>query len=186
MTSYIIKPITQINNIINLMVNMTNDIDNALGCSNNIIQEKIYEKTLSDIFDVVSEYLKYYKFYPNISNICVQIYNQEMNVVIYMKFIISHSSFKIISSNWINFYKNDINADSVVYNNMTMIQQNNLRYSLISGDFFMLDNLNFIYNSVATSGIILKKKNLHYCCNNDPCKKNNIQHITTIYWNVAI
>jgi len=192
MTVYYIDPNTNIqtNKLINIMVNITNKIAIGISSNSNIIGEKNYNIIIEEIIQIVQKYLKIYKFFSfGIKNIYVQIYNANIDVVVYVYFSIRKTNFSMTTSNWNDFYFGLLNVDPIVYNNISNNQQASLINSIVSGNFFMIDDLDFIYNTELTKGVILKLKlyqfayQFAYQLTNTykTCSPSN--YIVTMYWN---
>jgi hypothetical protein len=186
MTIYYINPqsIVNIDNITNIMVQLTNDISNSIFSIDNIIIETQYLLMLNKINEILNNYLKIYYFYGfNISNIYVEIYNQNIVLVGFVYIKIYPLKYLNIVSSWNNFFNNIYyNYNKIVYDQLDFQQKNDLRYSIVSGKLYFIDNLLFLYKNVNTQGIILKNKSNNNCncsCNSN----NNYCYITTIYWN---
>jgi len=176
MTIYYINPNYDFYDIIIIMDNLANDIATNINQFNNIVQQKIYNNLLQKIIFIVSNYLKIYKFYSNnITCINVQIYNKNINVVTYIVFSIQKNYFFINSTNWYNFYNGLLNIEPLVFNNLSIQQKEILSYSIINGDFFMINNLNFTYNLQLINAIILKKKNSYNI-------SSISNYIVTLFW----
>lgn len=164
-------------NIKNTMVLITNYISNFANNVNIIIEEN-YNKLKLQILTVVSNYLKIYKFAKaNIFNINIEIYNSFFDVVLYIYFNIYESYFTIETSFWKNFYNNSLLKQTVVYDNLSLIEKNNLRFSIVNDSLYLSDNIVFTYNTKITEGILIKIKQNHNCVSNE-----NMIYINTIYW----
>ena len=158
------------------MVSITNYISNYTN-NVNIIIEKNYNKLKLQILTVVSNYLKIYKFAKaNIFNINVEIYNSFFDVVLYIYFNIYESYFTIETSFWKNFYNNSLVKQTVVYDNLSLIEKNDLRFSIVNNSIYLSDNIVFTYNTKNAEGILIKIKQDYDCIN------NNMIYINTIYW----
>ena len=106
-----------------------------------------------------------------------------------LNFYISDSNFKVIFSKWYDFYYGVLaqSQSPIVYNNMDAVEQDNLTNSIVSGKFYMINNLEFLLDSIEYSGIILTNSNNHISncknicmCNNSYILEPNI--IISIYW----
>ena len=60
-------------------------------------------------------------------------------------------------------------------------QKNDLRYSIISGELYFIDNISFMYNNLNTKGILLKPK--LYDCECNKLTNGIYCYVTTVYWN---
>ena len=184
MIIYNISPNTPVNSdkLQNIMNNLTNDIGSAILLNSNIIYENNYKNLITTIFDIVHKYIKIYKFYPmSFSNLYVQIYNTNIDVISYLYFNLTKYNFSIIVSSWENFYFGLTNTVPIVFGSLSNTQKNELRYATTSGDLYLVDNLIFLYNSKLTKGIILKKKYCSCQCEKKSCDLSN--YIVTVYWN---
>lgn len=204
MTSYYINPTVSINDsgVVNIMSIMANNISEQINYYKNITEEQVYN-TISDIvFNLMHNCLKIYKFFPGISIICVQIYNETIDVVFYMNFYITGAKFKIIKSQWYDFYYRINSPTPIVYNGMSIEQQNDLTFALINKNFFMINDLEFTYQSTLIKSVILTNSLKNKCeceCEREcerECKQKykynlamaycctglNYNYVTTIYW----
>jgi hypothetical protein len=202
MTVYSINPQSKINpnNIINIMMQLTNNISNSIKSIKNIILESKYNLIIDEINQILNDYLKIYYFYDfGIKNIYVQIYNQNINLVIFVNIIIEQFKYTNNTSIWEHFFKNKYyNNPKIVYEQLDNQQKNDLRYSIISNKLYLVDNILFTYDNLITNSIILKPKyNYSNDCNNcnncNDCncqytygtniQNNNYSYVTTVFWN---
>lgn len=186
MPIYKINPQYNVNstNILNIMTQLTNDISKSINSIYNIVIYDKYILMINNINQILNNYLKIYDFLKSgIKNIYVQIYNQNINLVSQVVINIIQFKYININSDWNNFVNGAYyNSDKVIYSQLNTQQQNNLNYSIISGDLYFINNIVFTYNNLNTTGIILKQTtnlNLDYniLTNNKYC------YITTLYWN---
>ena len=190
MTVYSINPKSKVdsNNILNVMSQLVLHISTSISSIYNLSIPNNYNFVLNIINNVLNEYLKNYNFFKyGIKNIVVQIYNQNIELVIQTGITIAEYNYVNYNSRWNDFYKGNYNQKpKVVYNELTPQQQNDLRISIISGNLFYLDNIVITTSNYNSIGIILKPKlttsittysNKCMCVN----ESNNI-YITTIYW----
>ncbi len=188
MTSYFISPtiIVDSSNVKNIMSVLTNNIYMYSNPHKNFVDEQTYIKVQNIVFEQIHTLLKKYIFYPTITNINVQIYNGNIQVLSYMNFFISDTNFKVIFSKWYDFYYIGNISSPIVYNNMDVVEQDNLTNSIVSGKFYMANNLEFELNLVEYFGIILTNNHTTNCknicmCNNSYVYEPNI--IVSVYWN---
>lgn len=190
MTIYSINPKSKINsnNIINIMSQLVENISYSINSINNIINFENYSLILNTINNVLNNYLKNYNFFNyGIKNIIVQIYNQNIEIVVQTRIDISNFNYLNFNSKWNDFYKGNYNElPKIVYNQLSSQQKYDLRLAIISGDLFYLDDIIINFDSINPIGIILKPKlkSCNECMNNynnDVVNENNI-YITTIYW----
>ena len=185
MNVYNINPNIIITNdsISNIMLNLTNDISNNISVNTNIIIENQYLKVVNIIFNTIIKYLKIYKFSVfNIHNICVEIYNKNINTVIYEYFTITNYYYFFTNSKWINFFKGLIYNPSIVYDNLNIEEKKKLNYSIVNGELYFLDNITFNYNLNQATGILLKKLCSCNCPCPRPCLCLNDILIISLYW----
>ena len=186
MTFYFINPLFDVNanNIINIMTQLINDISTSITPIYNIVLEEQYVLMISDINQVLNNYLKIYNFNSfGIKNIYVQIYNQIINLVAFVNINIYPFKYKNDISNWDKFFfgKYDV-ITKVVYNELTSLQKNDLRYSIISDKLYFIDDILFTYNNLLTRGILIKPRT--NCSDDCECiAQNNYCYVTTLYWN---
>jgi len=181
---YLINPQIIVNsqNILNVMTQLINDISNSIQSIYNIIIEPQYILMVNNVNSIFNNYLKIYNFFNyGINYIYIQIYNQNIDLVIYVVIQLTKPKYINIYSNW-NDFSNGMynNQTKIIYQILTQQQKNELNYSIISGDMYFLTNLNFIYNGITTIGILLKSKNINCDYNK---QTNNYAYINTIYWN---
>lgn len=198
MTIYYINPKSTIDseNIVNIMSNLIYNISYSIYKIYNIVVKEQYDLMIKNISNVINNFLKIYNFQNyGITNIYVQIYNQNIVLVFQANVQISKYNYISINSNWSDFYfgtKN--NFSTVIYNELSLEQKNNLRYSIISNKLYYLDNIEFIYNNLNTRGLLLKPKffnesdcNCEYTTNSNnvlkTSKNSNYTYVTTLYWN---
>jgi len=179
-------------NIINIMTQLIYDISKSINSIYNIVIYEQYILMINNINDILNNYLKIYYFLKyNIKNIYVQIYNQNINLVSEIYINIIPYKYININSNWESFIKGTYyNSNKIVYSQLDMLQKNNLRYSIISGDLYFIDNIVFTYNNLNTIGMLIKPVSNNDCaCNTNTNTHSNIQtnnnycYITTLYWN---
>jgi hypothetical protein len=145
--------------------------------------------SIKKITYITTKYLKIYKFaQTGINNINIEIYNNDLDMVIYIYFKITQYYFTIDVSSWINFYNNLIIYPIIVYNNMNLIEKNELRQSIANGEFYLNDNISFTVDTQLSHGILLKNK-YDLKNNNCSCQSSNGNlynlptiYITTVYW----
>ena len=184
MTIYYINPKTDINDeLINIMDNLTNELAIEISLNINIIEENNYINLINTIFNIVHRYIKIYKFYSNITTIYVEIYNINISCVAYVYFYLKKTKFSLISSNWVNFYYGLMNIKPIIFDNLSINQKKDLRYAIVSGSFYMEDNIIFTYNSITTTGIILKRSSRSCSCSCDINTCLSSDYIVTIFWN---
>lgn len=184
-TKYRINPSSTIkpDTLKNIMVNLTSNISSLFGPNVNIIDEEIYQKSVKQILYVIGEYLKVYKFANNgIENIKIEIYNKHLDMVIYANFKITSYHYTFDYSDWINFFSGLIIKPLIVYNNMSLIEKNELILALAKGNFYLNDNVIFTIGTSVTQGILLKNKFIdetNYSLNN--ISQTNLFDLPTIY-----
>lgn len=176
---YSINPKTKIgvNNILNIMIQLLMDINDSMQY--NIIDENKYLIVINNVNTILNNYLKIYNYYNyGIKNMFIQIYNQSIELVLYVNITLDKYKYYNFNSTWNNFitglYNNQI---KIIYQELTLQEKNDLRYAIISGDIYYISKIDFIYNGTNTSGIIIKPKmnyNVSY---------NNMIYIYTVYWN---
>lgn len=181
---YSINPQITINsqNILNIMTQLINDISNSIQSIYNIIIESQYILMINHINSILNNYLKIYNFFNyGINYIYVQIYNQNIDLVVYVIIQLTKPKYINIYSNWSDFsngkYNNQI---KIIYQILTQQQKNELNNSLISGDLYFITDLSFVYNGITTMGILFKPKNINCDCDK---QTNNYAYVNTIYWN---
>jgi hypothetical protein len=171
MSVYYINPTVQIvsNKFENIMNNLINNISNLFLNNRNLIIEENYNGTIKNIMEIVTSYLKIYKFYDfDIKNIFIQIYNVNIFVVINLKIILSKSYFTFIYDPWKQFYLGLEDNFPIVYNGLNLLEQQTLNNSIINGDLY-LNNIVLIEPNLK-KGIILKNESI------------NTDYITTLFW----
>lgn len=180
MIKYLIEPNTNVNfnNIINIIINLINEINLELSLNKNIILENIYLINVNIVISITSKYLKKYIFFPNIKLLNIQILNKYLDVVMYCNFNIQKTEFTVNFSKWINFFLGTLKIESIIFNELSLQQKENLRQSIVNGDFYMIDNLIFSYNNIQTYGAILKQKYLEFKSNSN-YKYNNYHNEKT-------
>lgn len=194
MTVYSINPKSIVNsdNIINIMGQLILNVSNSIMSIYNIIIFKYYNLMITNINNVINEYMKIYNFLNyGITNIYIQIYNQNIELISFTNIVINNKyKYNNFNSIYNNFYYGNYNlTPKIIYNQLSIEQKNQLRYSIISGDLFFIDDIHFLLNGTDMTGIILKPKTKIYVnceCNNydnNNCNNNNYVYITTLYWN---
>lgn len=181
MSLYYIAPSRTISdiNFKNIMFNLTNDISKIFVNNKQIIVENNYDLCLNSIVEIINNYLKLYEFYNyGIENINVEIYNNKINVIMYVYVIIYKYYFQLQKSSWTTFYNGNIDKQPLVYYNLNDNQRQELNISIVNGDFFMYGNIQIVDDF--DEGIILKKKKC--VCDSNNCTINS-DYIITIYWN---
>ena len=199
-TKYHINPETNItqNTFKNIMVNITTNISYLFGPNVYVVNQSVYLNLIKKIIYQVTKYLKIYKFANfGITNINVEIYNKDINLVLYVYFKITEFYYYVNSSDWYSFYNGIFNSNpTVVYNNMNLVEQNELRYGIASGKFYINDNVNFTIDTKSSTGILLKNEydsddnscscNSSYITNSNDSGNLNTNssnvYITTLYW----
>lgn len=183
---YSINPQTIVNsqNILNIMTQLINDISNSIQSIYNIIIESQYIIMINNINSILNNYLKIYNFFNyGINYIYIQIYNQNINLVVYVVIQLTKPKYINIYSNWSDFLNGTYkNQTKIIYQILTQQQKNELNYAVISGDLYFVTDLGFVYNGINTMGILLKPKNINCDCNK---QTNNFEYtyVNTIYWN---
>lgn len=182
---YSINPKTKIdaNNILNIMTQLVLEISNSIQSIYNIIDETTYVVMTNNINDVLNNYLKIYNYYEyGITNIFVQIYNQNVELVAFVNIKLNKYKYVNLNSYWNDFVNGTYNNEAkIIYQELTQDEKNNLRYSIVSDSLYFIDDIQFIYNGENMTGILIKPK-----INNCECGGNNIleySYISTIYWN---
>lgn len=173
------------------MDQLTLNISNSIMPIYNIVILKYYNLMISNTNETINNYMKIYNYLNfGITNIYVQIYNQNIELVSFTNIIINNKyKYYNLNSTYDDFYNGNYNMiQKIIYNQLSDEQKNLLRYSIISGDLFFIDNINFLLNGANMTGTILKPKiNTNYECdnyNNNNCDINgNYAYITTLYWN---
>lgn len=185
MSIYNINPTIDIidNKFKNIMDNLIDDISNIFITNLNLVNKSNYNLAIISILKVLRKYLKLYKFYSyNIKNIYIEIYNKDIDVVIYVNTLISKASYLVGSSYWEEFYFGLNKKTPIVYDNLSLTQRDELRRSILDGNFYFYDDI-IIADPKYETGIILKKK---YCsCEISNCNINS-NYIITIYWSKNI
>ena len=185
MPIYSINPKTKIdnNNILNIMTQLLLEISNSIQLMFNIIDEIVYTKMLNNLNSILNNYFKIYDYYGyGISNIFVQIYNQNIELVSFVDIKLNKHKYTNSNSYWNNFANGIYNYETkIIYQELTQEEKDNLRYSIVSGDLYFIEKNQFIYNDVSTSGILIKQKtnDCEYCSNGIV----RYTYISTIYWN---
>jgi hypothetical protein len=181
MSIYYIYPNITVNdlNFKEIMDNMTNNISNLFVYNKNLIEPNNYNYLIDQIIYVVSKFLKIYNFFDyDKKNIYIDICNSNINVIMNIHIKIYKSFYTYQKTMWEQFYNGIINKSSVVYNNLDLNQKQELRISLINGNFYMYDNIKL--ELPYDEGIILKKKSCT-CENINNCNFN-YNYIIIIYW----
>ena len=200
MTIYTISPQTTVNsdNILIIMTQLIKNISNSIQKIFNINLKKEYEKMINIINDILNDYLKVYKFYDyGITNINVQIYNQNINTVLYATIKLNDFRYVNIYSNYNDFTTGVYNSQpKIIYQALTQQQKNELTHSIISGNFYFIEEINFVLEGINSTGILLKPKIVNCECNNNQSNStqynnqfnlnkyvsNNYVYVNTIYW----
>lgn len=186
MTVYLIDPKSNIdsNNILNIMTQLIYDISNSISNLYSIVNQSIYIKALANINQILNNYLKIYNFfYMGITNIYIQIYNQNINLVIEVRIKIIPYKYTNTNSQWSKFITNQYyEEEKIIYSQLNNMEKNDLRYSIISRKLYFLDNINFIYLNKNTTGIIFKPIYTHCDCEYNE-QNNQYCYISTLYWN---
>ncbi len=186
MTFYFINPQSEVNsfNILNIMSQLAFKISISISSIYNIILVEKYQLMINTINDILNNYLKIYNFYDfGINNIYVQIYNQNINLVLFISIKIIPFKYNNNISLWESFFDNKYYSEPmIVYEQLSNQQKNDLRYSIISNELYYVDNIVFTYNNLNTTGIILKPTSTGNSCN---CHSFNdiYTYVTTLYWN---
>ena len=189
MTIYQINPQSNVNsnNIINIMSQLILDIANSIKPIYNIVIESQYNLMINNISQILNNYLKIYYFYGfGIKNIYVQIYNQNINLVLFINIVIVPYKYNNITSNWIRFYNGGLSGEKYVYEQLTIEQKNELLYCIISNKLYFISNITFLLDNLTTHGIILKPiYNITCNCDNtiSSYSSGTYCYITTLYWN---
>ena len=181
MSVYYINPTVDVNdlNFKEIMDTMTNDISNLFTYNRNLIEQNNYIFAVNNIIIIVSNYLKIYNFYDNDKkNINIQIYNLNIEVIINIEFKIFKTFYTYQKSNWERFYNGNIKDNPIVYYGLDLSKRQELRISLINGNFYMYDDVKLLFP--LDEGIILKKK----LCTCENINNSNIyySYIVTVYW----
>lgn len=184
MTLYHINPqyVINIDNILNIMLQLTNNISSHISSIYNIVLENQYILIVDIINQILNDYLKMYNFYSfGIRYLRVQIYNQNISLVAYINITIYPFKYCDDISIWTHFITGKyFNNPKVVYKHLDTQQKNDLRYSIISNKLYLVYDISFTHDNLLTNGILIKSK----CENNCTCntQNNNYSYITTIYW----
>lgn len=177
------------NNILNIMSQLVLEISNSIQSIYNIINDNNYTLMINNINNILNNYFKIYNYYGHgITNVYVQIYNQNIELVAFVNIKLTKYNYTNLNSNYSYFITGLYNNQpKIIYQELTQAQKNNLRYSIVSGDLYFIDEIQFIYNSLNTSGNLIKPKTkTNSCeCTNINNNNNNIEYtyISTIYWN---
>lgn len=162
-----------------IMDSIANDISNLFNYNENLIQQNNYITIVNQIIYTVGSYLKIYMLFDyNKKDITVQIYNSNIQVIINIKFYIFKTFYTYQKSNWESFYTGLLKLNPIVYYSLDFAKRQELRISLVNGNFYMYDNVELILP--LSKGIILKK-NICTCENMNNCNLN-YSYIITIYW----
>ena len=181
MSVYYINPTIQIvdDKFENIMNNMINEISNLFMTNKFLIIDINFQQSILNIMKILIYYLKLYKFYEyNITNIYVQIYNKNIDVIINIKVTISKTFFLYESNSWDKFYFGISFDIPVVYNELNPVQKNELNTSIINGNLYFNNNIDLIGVNFK-KGIILKKETCACVTNNCNITFN---YIITIFW----
>lgn len=184
---YSINPKTQINsaNILNIMLQLLLEISNSIQSIFNIIVETQYILIINVINQILNNYLKIYNFYNyGVSNLYVQIYNQNIELVVFIVIQLKKYRYINLNSNWNDFIKQLLNTQTkIIYMELEPQEKNDLRYSIVSCNLYFIGEKNFIYNQLNTIGMLLKPKNNNCKCNNQLNCSIQYTYVSTIYWN---
>lgn len=189
MTIYNINPNINIisnNNITNIMGQLSKEISILANKYTNIVDITTYNLLINSIFQIVKNRINIYNFIDDnnikISNIFIEIYNQNLIPVINMNFILSNYYFTYTYNNWNNFILYSYNNKNNVYNSISQDEKNKLEYSIISGDFYFKDNINVTVNSLIppTIGLGLITKSKLCNCISNTCIPYTL--IIGLYW----
>ena len=184
---YSINPQTNVNsqNISNIMTQLINDISNSIQSIINIISQSQYDLMIMNINKVLNDYLKIYGFFDyGLTNIYIQIYNQNIDLISYVNIILKQNKYINYNSIWGDFYCGKYNDRiKIIYNQLTPEEKNILKFSIISGDLYFIDDINFTFDELNTTGILLKPKNNNCICKCNDQNTNQYTYITTLYWN---
>jgi len=182
---YSIDPKTKIdaNNTLNIMTQLLLEISNSIQSIYNIIDETSYVAMINNLNDVLNNYLKIYNYYGyGITNMYVQIYNQNVELVAFVNIKLNKHKYVNLNSYWNDFVVGIYNNETkIIYQELTQDEKDNLRCSIVSGNLYFIDNVQFVYNGENMTGILIKPK-----INNCDCGGNNTlgySYISTIYWN---
>lgn len=190
MAIFTINPKTKIdnNNILNIMSQLVLEISNSIQSIYNIINDNDYTLMINNINSILNNYFKIYNYYGHgITNVYVQIYNQNIELVSFVNIKLTKYNYTNLNSNYSYFISGLYNNQpKIIYQELTQEQKNNLRYSIVSGDLYFIDEIQFIYNSLNTSGNLIKPKTKTNSCECTNINNNNnieYTYISTIYWN---
>lgn len=188
MAIYSINPKTKIDNdnILNIMSQLILEISNSIQSIYNIIDDIMYVKMINNINDILNNYLKIYDYYGyGITNIFLQIYNQNIELVVFVNIKLNKYKYVNLNSIWNDFAVGIYNSRAkIIYQELTQEEKGNLRYSIISGNLYFIDKIQFIYDDVNMTGILIKPK-INSCANSCANSNNNsigYAYISTIYW----
>lgn len=189
-TKYFINPSTKIAPDIlqNIMVGIINLISGLVGPKINLTNESDYINIIKQINSIISGYLKTYKFSQlGITNINVEIYSSEINMVMYLYFTITQYYYSYEINNWFIYYNGLLTNPPIVYNNLSPIEKNKLVYSIADGKFYMKDDIVFSVGTKLAHGILLKNKYGNTCNTTNSCLSNlssidSNQFVCTLYW----
>ena len=183
MTIYYINPQTPISssNIFIIMSQLILTISNNIANITNPVILSQYINLTNTIINILGNYLKIYKFYSySITNIYLEIYNQNINTVVYIQITLGQNYWKYKCSYWNIFNKGDLSTQNVIISQLNTLQYNELINSIIKNELYFVNSLNFIYNTLQTFGILYKSK-INICnCNNS---NTQLLYIIGIYWN---
>lgn len=182
---YSINPKTKIddNNILNIMTQLVLEISHSIQSMYNIIDKIVYVDMINNLNSILNNYLKIYNYYGyGISNIFVQIYNQNIELVAFVDIKLNKHKYANLNSYWNDFAIGTYNYETkIIYQELSQEEKDNLRYSIVSGDLYFIDIIQFIYIGLSTSGILIKpKSNGCECITNG---KVGYSYTSTIYWN---
>lgn len=204
MRIYTINPqrIVDSQNIQIIMTQILNNIANSIGQIYNIIQKNKYDEMIDLVSKILNAYLKIYKFYDyGIKNINIQIYNQNINTVLFINVQLNNFKYLCVSSNWDDFSIGIYTSEpNIVYQELSSSEKNDLINSIVSGQLYYSNIINFVYDGSNANGLLLKPKNINCLCknysniansnnNSNNNLNNNINthiynyaYISTIYW----
>jgi hypothetical protein len=111
MTIHSINPHSKVSieNIANIMSQLVKKISNSILPIYNIILSDQYYLMIDEISQILNDYLKIYRFYDDvgIKNIYVQIYNQTINLVVFVNIKIYPFKYTNEMSIWQKFINNE-------------------------------------------------------------------------------
>lgn len=176
---YSINPKIAINssNITNIMRQLISDISNSIKLLIDIINMTIYNQMISIINEILNNYLKIYNFNEyGINNLYIQIYNQNIVLISFITIRLDKTKYTCEFSNWNDFIDGlYTGSPTIIYQELTQEQKNDLNLSILTGKLYFINNVNFIFNDLDTQGIILKINNFQ--------PNSQYTNISTMYWN---